>query len=128
MTTASMDRPHVRPTRAYLAGFGTAGSLLAGAALLFVLASALVAFRGWPQVGDQPAPISVVISRSRSHLAGGYSATTRRVSAAVAAARAGAPIALGAAGGLAVAAAGRGTGGGTVASGGSGGAPVSAGG
>src|SRR5436309_5059715 len=49
----------VRATRAYLAGFGTSGSLLAGAAAMFVLASAIVAFRGWPQVGAQPAPIAV---------------------------------------------------------------------
>src|SRR5437588_751064 len=49
----------VRATRAYLAGLGTSGSLLAGAAAMFVLASAIVAFRGWPQVGDQPAPVAV---------------------------------------------------------------------
>jgi hypothetical protein len=48
--------------RAYAAGFGTAGSLIAGAALLFVLASALVAFGGWPKVGAEPAPVSVVVS------------------------------------------------------------------
>src|SRR5580698_6745333 len=42
----------MRATRAYIAGFGTAGSLLAGAAMVFVLASAVVAFRGWPQVGN----------------------------------------------------------------------------
>ena len=45
-------------TRAYIAGFGTAGSLLAGASVLFVLATALVSYRGWPQVayaGSQPA-------------------------------------------------------------------------
>src|SRR5437588_12401832 len=52
----------VRATRAYLAGFGTAGSLLAGAALLFVLATAYVSFRGWPKVGDAPRPVSVVVS------------------------------------------------------------------
>ena len=46
----------VRATRAYLAGFGTSGSLLAGAALVFVLASAIVAFRGWPQV-TAPSPV-----------------------------------------------------------------------
>lgn len=50
--------------RPYLPGFGTSGSLLAGAVLMFVLASALVAFRGWPHVGAQgsPSPAQVVIS------------------------------------------------------------------
>ena len=43
-------RTPVRAPRAYLAGFGTSGSLLAGAAVLFVLGSAIVAFRGWPQI------------------------------------------------------------------------------
>jgi hypothetical protein len=41
-------------TRAYLAGLGTAGSLLAGAAVLFLLASALVSFHGWPAVTPRP--------------------------------------------------------------------------
>ncbi len=54
----------VRATRAYLAGFGTAGSLLAGAAFLFVLASAVVSFRGWPQVGDQGSAATVVQAAS----------------------------------------------------------------
>jgi hypothetical protein len=44
----------IRGARAYLPGFGTAGSLLAGAVLMFIVASALVAFRGWPHVGAQP--------------------------------------------------------------------------
>lgn len=54
----------VRASRAYLAGFGTSGSLLAGAALLFVLSSAIVAFRGWPQIATGPAAVSVVSARS----------------------------------------------------------------
>ena len=45
--------------RAYLAGVGTAGSLLAAAALVFIVASALVAFHGWPHLAVQP-------SRARS--------------------------------------------------------------
>lgn len=53
----------MRATRAYIAGFGTAGSLLAGAAMVFVLASAVVAFRGWPQVGSNAAPASIVMAR-----------------------------------------------------------------
>jgi hypothetical protein len=36
--------------------------LLAGAAVAFVLASAVVAFRGWPQVGDQASPATVVLA------------------------------------------------------------------
>ena len=46
----------MRATRAYIAGFGTVGSVLAGCALLFVVASALVAFRGWPEMAAQSAP------------------------------------------------------------------------
>jgi hypothetical protein len=42
----------MRVTRAYVAGFGTAGSLLAGASVLFVVATAVVSYRGWPQVAD----------------------------------------------------------------------------
>jgi hypothetical protein len=53
----------VRATKAYLAGFGTAGSLVAGAALLFVLGSAIVAFRGWPQIGAGPATTVVAAAR-----------------------------------------------------------------
>lgn len=44
----------MRPARAYLTGFGTAGSLLAGAALLFVLETAVVAFHGWPTASGMP--------------------------------------------------------------------------
>lgn len=50
----------VRATRAYLAGFGTAGSLLAGGAVLFVLATAVVSYRGWPAVVTQDQPVAVV--------------------------------------------------------------------
>ncbi len=51
-----------RSARGYLAGFGTSGSLLAVAALLFIVASAMVAFRGWPHVGAQPSPGEVVVT------------------------------------------------------------------
>jgi hypothetical protein len=57
----------VRATRAYLAGFGTAGSLLAGAAFLFVLASALVSFHGWPQIAGRNATTAVVVSATPHH-------------------------------------------------------------
>src|SRR5438874_1786658 len=90
MTTASRYRPQVRATRAYLAGFGTSGSLLAGAALLFVLASAIVAFRGWPQVGDGlPSTAAVSVPPSPPG-AGARSRAGRILAAAVAATRAGA--------------------------------------
>jgi len=53
----------MRATRAYIAGFGTAGSLVAGAAIVFVLASAVVAFRGWPQVGNSGQDSSIVFGK-----------------------------------------------------------------
>ena len=55
----------VHSARAYLASFGTTGSLLAGAALTFMVASALVAFRGWPHVALQPPPGEVVVAPHR---------------------------------------------------------------
>jgi hypothetical protein len=66
-----------RVARAYLAGFGTSGSLLAGAAVMFILASALVAFRGWPHVSAQPSPGEVVVSPSPASSA--VSTSTRRL-------------------------------------------------
>jgi len=51
----------MRVTRAYIAGFGTAGSLLAGASILFVMATAFVSYRGWPEVSyTQPTPARVL--------------------------------------------------------------------
>lgn len=64
MAVVRRYKPQVRATRAYLAGFGTSGSLLAGAALLFILASAIVAFRGWPQVATQPSTAVVTVPAS----------------------------------------------------------------
>jgi hypothetical protein len=64
----------LRGARAYLPGFGTSGSLLAGAVLMFIVASALVAFRGWPHVGAQPSPGEVVVSPSPATGAGSPSA------------------------------------------------------
>jgi hypothetical protein len=52
----------VRTTRAYLAGLGTAGAIIVGAALVFVLASAVVAFRGWPNADGVDSPARVVVS------------------------------------------------------------------
>jgi trimeric autotransporter adhesin len=63
----------MRAHRAYLAGFGSSGSLLAGAAALFVVASAIIAFHGWPQVATGPASTDVAAPRA----AGGSPATRR---------------------------------------------------
>lgn len=52
----------MRATRAYLASFGTAGSLVACAAVLFVIVSALVAFSGWPEIAGQQAPAAVALN------------------------------------------------------------------
>jgi hypothetical protein len=65
----------MRVTRAYIAGFGTAGSLLAGAAMVFVMASAVVAFKGWPQVGSAASPAAVIFTRP--HLVAASSAERR---------------------------------------------------
>lgn len=56
----------MRATRAYLAGFGTAGSLLAGAAMLFVLASAVVAVRGWPQIDYHSSAASLTLAAPKT--------------------------------------------------------------
>ena len=71
----------MRATRAYLAGFGTSGSLLAGAALLFLLASAFVGFRGWPAVAQPAAPVSVSVPRI--DLGTGSSRTARALAASI---------------------------------------------
>ncbi len=52
----------MRSPRAYLAAFGTSGSLLAVAALAFVFASAYVSVRGFPQVSAAGSPTSVTIT------------------------------------------------------------------
>jgi hypothetical protein len=75
----------VRTTRAYLAGFGTAGSLLAGAAVVFVLASAAVSFRGWPQLDNHLSAPALVRASSQSSV---DPAGPRRVAAVLAAQRA----------------------------------------
>jgi hypothetical protein len=79
-----------RGAQGYLAGFGTSGSLLAVAVLLFVVASAMVAFHGWPHVGAQPSPGEVVVSPRPT---AGASPVSRRLArfVAPAALRAGKP-------------------------------------
>jgi hypothetical protein len=76
MASRALDRAFaaLRGARAYLPGFGTSGSLLAGAVLMFIVASALVAFRGWPHVGAQPSPGEVVVSPPPAAGAGSPSA------------------------------------------------------
>lgn len=83
----------LRAARAYLPGFGTAGSLLAGAVLMFIVASALVAFRGWPHVGAQPSPGEVVVSPSATSAAGSPSARRLALFTAAAGAPVGGPAA-----------------------------------
>jgi hypothetical protein len=73
----------MRATRAYVAGFGTAGSLVAGAAIVFVLASAVVAFRGWPQVSNSGQGSSIVFGKQAQ--ASTPSSVDRQLVAAVAA-------------------------------------------
>src|SRR5437588_5663199 len=100
MPAESRYLPEVRAARTYLAGFGTSGSLLAGAALLFVLASAIVAFRGWPQVGDglpSTAALNLPPSGSGAGATGG-SRAGRALAASVAAGRTGSATSAGAVG------------------------------
>jgi hypothetical protein len=54
----------VRATRAYLASQGSPRSVLALAALLFVIASACVVFNGWAPAGKASMPALVLVSRS----------------------------------------------------------------
>jgi hypothetical protein len=89
----SRKEDRVRAMRAYLAGLGTAGSLVAGAALLFVLASAFVAFRGSPEMASGPAPAAVVVSPPS--IGGARTARGRALATAVAARAPAAPRARG---------------------------------
>jgi hypothetical protein len=43
--------PYMRPSRAYIAGLGTTGVLVAFALLMLAVVSAILAFRGWPGEG-----------------------------------------------------------------------------
>jgi len=45
----------MRNTRALIAGLGTSGSLVAAAACAFLVASAVIAFKGWPGTGIEQA-------------------------------------------------------------------------
>lgn len=68
----------MRATRSYIAGFGTVGCVLAGCAVLFVVASALVAFRGWPQIATQSAPSALRLQAGPATSSSG-SRTARRL-------------------------------------------------
>jgi hypothetical protein len=83
LVTPRRQQLKVRAPRAYLAGFGTSGSLLAGASLLFVLASAIVAFRGWPAAGPPAATGAVAVAQP-----GAPSIEARRLNVAIVAVRA----------------------------------------
>ncbi len=83
----------VGAARAYLAGVGTTGSLLAVAALMFIVASALVAFRGWPHVATPPSPGQVVVSSRPASSTGTRAARRLAFVAAVPTAGAGGGVA-----------------------------------
>jgi hypothetical protein len=52
----------MRSARAYLAAFGTSGSLLVAAAVAFVAASGVVIYRGWPDIAAGGSPAAVTIT------------------------------------------------------------------
>jgi hypothetical protein len=65
-----------------MAGLGTAGALVLGAAILFTLASAVVAFNGWPTLGGGgPASTSLVIARPVAGTRGHHHGTALQASA-----------------------------------------------
>jgi hypothetical protein len=74
----------LRPTRAYITGFGTTGLLIAAAFMTLFVMSAYVAFNGFPGQGaenpignlvlqEQPAPVSIDAKPAKVHVR----ATTR---------------------------------------------------
>src|SRR2546430_17665181 len=81
----------MRTTRALIAGFGTTGTLVAAAACVFVVASAVVAFNGWSSLGigdridslfvkDRP---TVAFDSSGPQVVAGTAAAAARTVAAV---------------------------------------------
>jgi hypothetical protein len=57
----------VRATKAYIASLGTTGVLIASSLLLLAIVSALVAFRGWPELGAaQGAAPGLLIEETRA--------------------------------------------------------------
>ena len=58
----------MRASRAYIAGFGTSAVLVAATLLLFVVVSALVAFKAWPGSGLADAVSGLVVDDGRPGL------------------------------------------------------------
>lgn len=58
----------VRASRAYIAGFGTSTVLVASTLLLFLVVSALVAFKAWPGSGLADAVSSLLVDDGRPGL------------------------------------------------------------
>ncbi|HXD67731.1 MAG TPA: hypothetical protein VNV17_24105, partial [Solirubrobacteraceae bacterium] len=52
----------MRATRAYLAGLGTAGTLVLAASILFVLGSAVISYNGWPKLGGIGSPATQTLT------------------------------------------------------------------
>jgi len=67
----------VRSPRAFvLTGLGISGSLVAGAAILFVLASAYLAFHGWPLGTNGASEVTVTLHQEvSSHSSKGLPST-----------------------------------------------------
>ena len=65
----SADNKLVRVSRAYLAGLGTAGSMVLCAVVLFLVGSAVVAFHGWKPlgIGDGPATQTLEARAAKAH-------------------------------------------------------------
>ena len=61
-TASAADEEHVRATRAYLAGLGTAGTLVLAASILFVFGSAVVTYNGWPKLGGIGSPATQTLT------------------------------------------------------------------
>jgi hypothetical protein len=57
----------VRATRAYIASLGTTGVLIASSLLLLALVSAIVAFRGWPELeAAEGSPPGMLVDQDRA--------------------------------------------------------------
>jgi hypothetical protein len=67
-------RRNVHSKPAHAADLGTAGALLAGTAVLFVLAGGLISFHGVPSLSDPSAPAQLIVGAGPDH---GNPVTTR---------------------------------------------------
>src|ERR1700761_8970726 len=59
---SAADEYLVRATRAYLAGLGTAGTMVLAASILFVFGSAIVTYNGWPKLGGIGSPATQTLT------------------------------------------------------------------